>query len=117
MSEPGKAPDAFQAIARSDMGHDFCTRRKLQTTFKATFSEHGGQDNCLVLCRCWSQRMQFFLDLEIASEAGPSHVFSLADINSYIEPAELAVLLRSATKASTFSRLAFIRGIPHPNKR
>jgi hypothetical protein len=113
----GEAPDAVQAKARTGKGEDLCARRKLQKTFKGTFTEHGGQGNCLVICRCWSHRMQFFLDLEASSEAGPLHEFSLTDISSYVEPAELAPVLAAATKASTLHRVAFIRGIPHPSKR
>ena len=113
----GKAPDAVQAKACTDKAEDFCARRKLQKTFKGTFSEHDGQDNCLILCRSWAHRMQFFLDLENSSEAGPSHEFSLTDISSYIEPAELARLVARTTKASTLNRAAFVRGIPHANKR
>ena len=112
----GNAPDALQAKALSQASVDWCLARKLQQTFKATFSQHGGQENCLVLIRCWSHRMQYFYNLEIASEEGPAHVFTLTEINSYVEPAELQDLLDRSTKVETLQRIALIRGIPHPNK-
>ena len=60
--------------------------------------------------------MQYFYNLEIASEEGPAHVFTLTEINSYVEPAELQDLLDRSTKVETLQRIALIRGIPHPNK-
>ena len=115
-TKKGKAPDAVQAVALNQASVDWCLARKLQQTLKGTFSEHDGQENCLVLVRCWSHKMQFFYDLENASEDGPAHVFTVTEINSYVEPAELKDLLDRTTKLKTLQWIAKIRGIPHPNK-
>ena len=55
----GQAQDAVQAANTSDVGKDFCKRRSMQRTFKATFSEHDSEAS-MILCRALSHRMNFF---------------------------------------------------------
>ena len=46
-------PMAVQAVARTELGRQFCLRRGLQKTFKCTYSRHRGRDVSGVLSRSW----------------------------------------------------------------
>ena len=63
----GKGPDAVQAMCSTAIARGWCKRRKLQVTFKGTFTKYG-MDVANVLTRSWCHRMQFFLEQELNSE-------------------------------------------------
>ena len=103
--------DAIQGICCTADAEAWTRGRRMQVTFKATFTEHT-EEASRVLVRAWVHRMQWFFDHEM-SHGGKGFVFTPEVIAGYQEPRELTELVaRPKLKTSTLKRVAIIRGIP-----
>ena len=106
----GDYSDAAQGKATTKGAIEWCKKHNLRQTFKATFTEHGGSENSVILVRAWVHRMHFY-DLE-SRQADLEFVFQPEHSNGYIEPSEFAQLAKRTTKKSTYMRIAKIRNLP-----
>ena len=106
----GRGPDAVQAMCTTAIAREWCKRRKLQVTFKATFTMYG-MDVASVLTRAWCHRMQFFLEQELDSE-NAGLLYTDDDIAKYQEPMELKELAKRMLKPAVKERVTFIRHLP-----
>ena len=102
--------DAVQGVAATKYCAQWARDRKLQITWKATFTEHT-EAASRTMVRAWCHRMQYFFDLEMA-DASPDFCFTPAMVAAYQEPSELSELARATTKGTTLKRIALIRKIP-----
>ena len=103
---------ALQAVARADLGRDFCHRRHLQSTFKCTWAAWMSEANAGILRRAWCHRMQFFLDAELSSDEGAALTFTDDLIASYIEPIEMRAFPEGGLHARLAERVRLVRRIP-----
>ena len=109
----GIAVHASQGQCTNQAATDWA-RQYGQTTFKATFSEHGPAESA-VLVRSWCHRMQLFFDMWLRAPAGAGFVYTDELVGSYAEPTELAALTGSVGHAKYrkwMSRIEVVRTIP-----
>ena len=105
-----KAADALQAIAATHIATEWCRRRKLQVTFKMTILTHT-LENSELFCRAWSHRMQYFLELEMASPEGCSLKYTAEHCRCYQEPVDFTAATIGVLGGKTMERARFIRNI------
>ena len=94
---------------------DFCQRRRLQHTFKATFSVYGQCDS-FALVRSWCHKMEHFLKLERESEEGVDLEFKVGMVQAYVPLAEFTEMSERA-RGQLRGRCDAIAALPKPNKR
>ena len=111
----GEAVHAIQGQAFSPEAVSFSDRRKLQVTFKATFSIDEQEDSA-TLVRAWVHKMNYFLALELHAPEGTDLVFSAAQISAYQPPTDFESLAARA-KGRLLGRVNFVQKLPAPNKR
>ena len=110
----GGGAHAVQASACGALATEWCGRRGLQVTFKATLSAYSMEES-LILARSWVHRMQFFFDMEMAAP-NAELLYSEVHISEYTEPSELASLLTPASSKKLRDRVAWLRAIPKPRE-
>ena len=86
----GEALHAVQGQCTNKDASDWA-RIRGQTTFKATFSEHGPVES-KVLVRSWCHRMQHFYNLEMSAPADSDFAFTEVMVKDYQQPTELSTL-------------------------
>ena len=109
----GEAVHAAQGQAKSDQAIDFCVRRGLQKTFKATYSTWD-QEPSRIMVRGWCHRMTHFLKVEMASPLGPAMEFADDIVAAYREPTELTQLIAEGS-GKLFAKCRTIRDVPFKN--
>ena len=110
----GRVQDAAQGVTKTDEATQFCVRRSLQKTFKATFSQYPSDDDAHIIVRAWCHRMSHFMRLEAVSSDDHALRFTSELIRQCVEPTELTRFAdRVAGKLS--ARVRFIREIPVAN--
>ena len=102
--------DAVQGHPAHEAADDWARKRKLQTTYKMTFSLHTEGPSRIVV-RAWVHKMQWMYDKAMAAE-GADFAFTEAVMAEYNEPAELARLATDpTTKADTTTRICKLRAM------
>ena len=122
LAATGHLHDAVQAKTTDKKyvgARDWCRRRSLQVTFKATINSplslySAEQGNILV--RSWCHRMQHFFDMECNSGLGEDYEYGPDVVGAYEEPSELSALA-DALPGKAQERIAFIWSIPRLNLR
>jgi hypothetical protein len=102
------APSALHNTAAYDFVDQYPSL-KLSASFSIALY---GDAAALTFARAWIHRHFFFLAIWMAADCSPAHVFTDADVDSYVEPADLIALATHAVHGSkTAKRLETIRAI------
>ena len=102
--------DAVQGKCATAEGDSWARRKKLQVTFKCTFSEHV-EGPSRIIVRAWCHRMQWMYNREVVSGTD-DFVFTDAVMSEYLEPDDFTKLVPTLTKKTSLDRVAKIRKLP-----
>jgi hypothetical protein len=112
-AKKGVAFDCYKPFALNDTAAsdfvDLYPSLKLSASFSIALYGDGA---ALTLARSWIHRHFFFLAIWMAADCSPAYVFTDADVDAYIEPADLVALASLAVMGSKLAmRVQTIRDI------
>lgn len=105
-TQRGVSYHAFRAMAKAGQATEFCRKYAMNITCNFEVALYGDEVASL-MCRAWSHRMQFFLNLWKASE-DPGLVYDEGSLSGYEEPSDFALVATTAT-GKLATRVAQIR--------
>ena len=102
--------DAVQGKCANKAAEDWSRNRKLQITYKMTFTEHTEELSRIVV-RGWVHKMQWMYDQDLSSDSS-ALAFTPEVMAGYVEPVELTRVAESdVKKASTLVRINKVRSM------